>query len=263
MVINCSSAAALHLYGKYKKGLDEGFFEPSSRVSDTVAGRQESHSDGSLFQWVVHAVKIGRATCLIAMELNTRWVHVIHRVHKGDVNGFVERLNARLVNGIEWLGSDFSLITPEEMTRAIDRYFELHRELRFYQQTDRSVMTHIAQVSAEYRYVYQCVGEFPGDEETALEFDLRLNDSLRSRKGEPEYWKVSEKMLEYWLVTCAGRSEAETTRALNTIRDAGKTFIMSMMGHIPTEHPGQQHHNVTDLAAFTKNASTGYPADKK
>ncbi len=252
IIMNCSAAAAQYLYGKYKKGLDEGFFEPVSEVCDTVAGRQESNADGSLLQWVVHAVKVGRATCLIAMELNTRWVHVIHRVRKGDVNGFVERLNERLVNGIEWVGTDLSLITPEEMTRSIDRYFECHRELRFYQQTDRSVMTHIAQVSAEYRYVYQSVGSFPDDEETALEFDLRLNDTLRSRKGDSEYWKASEKMLEYWLVTFAGRSNAAMTEALNAIRDANIAFVRSLMDRTPVEHVGQQYHNVTDLAVFRK-----------
>lgn len=72
MVINCSVAAVQHLYGKYKKGLDEGFFEPSSYACDTVSGRQERASGDTLFQWGVHAVKIGRITCQIAMELKTR-----------------------------------------------------------------------------------------------------------------------------------------------------------------------------------------------
>lgn len=87
----------------------------------------------------------------------------------------------------------FSLMTPEEMMRSINRYFELYREQRFYQQTERSVMTHIAQVSAKYHYVYQCVGDFPDDEETALEFNLRLNDILRSRKDELNTGKPAKK----------------------------------------------------------------------
>jgi len=251
--MNCAKPTQDYIshFPRYK-GRDEGFFEPASQVYDTVSGRQESNADGTVLQWVVHAVKIGRATSLIAMEVNTRWVHVIHRVRKGDVNGFVERLNERLVNGVEWLGTDLSLITQEEMTCAIDRYVELHQELRFYHQTDRSVMTHIAQVSAEYRYVYQSVGAFPDDEETALEFDLRLNDTLRSRKGDSAYRKASEKMLEYWLVTYGGRSQGETILALNTVRDAERALMMSTMDFIPVEHTGQQHHNVTDLAVLRK-----------
>lgn len=72
IIINCSAAAAQHLYGKYKER-DEGFFEPASSVHGTIAERQEKLTSESVIQWVVHAVKIGHATCLIAMGFNTRW----------------------------------------------------------------------------------------------------------------------------------------------------------------------------------------------
>ncbi|HBR3928159.1 TPA: hypothetical protein L9T63_004136 [Klebsiella pneumoniae] len=89
-------------------------------------------------------------------------------------------------------------------------------------------------------------------EETELEFDLRLNDTLRSRKGDSEYWKASEKMLEYWLVAFAGRRNVEMTEALNAIRDSKMAFVMSLMERPPSEHVGQQYYNVTDLAVFRK-----------
>lgn len=144
--------------------------------------------------------KIGRSTCLIAMEYESRWVHVIHQVRKGDVQGFVERLNTRLVNGMEWLGADYSLFTTAAMEKAIDRYFKQHKEIRFYQQTDRSVTAHISQVSDQYQYTYHQVGAFPEDEEMALHFDLRLNDEWRCIKGENYDLKAKEKMLLIWLV---------------------------------------------------------------
>lgn len=195
MVINCSVAAAVHLYARYKKDQDEGFFEPASSVQETITERQERLALSGAIQWVVHVVKIGRSACLIAMEFTTRWVHVIHQVRKGDVNGFVERLNGRLINGIEWPGADFSLFTTEQMEAAIELYFTQHRDLRFFQQTDRSVITHINQVSARYQDVYHSIGAFPSDEETALEFDLRSNHDWRCRKGEPFDLIVDEKML--------------------------------------------------------------------
>ncbi len=70
------------------------------------------------------------------------------------------------------------------------------------------------------RCMRQSGGDFPDDEETALEFDIRLNNVLRSRKDGPEYWEASEKMLEYWLVVCAGESNAEAACSLSTIRHA-------------------------------------------
>lgn len=199
MIINCSAAAASHLYGKYKKNSDEGFFEPASTVNQTIMERQVDVKNTDIIQWVVHAVKIGRSTCLIAMEYQTRWVHVIHQVRKGDVQDFVERLNSRLINGMEWIGTDFSLFTDAAMEQSIDLFFKKHTDIRFYQQTERSVMTHISQVSARYQYTYNRAGEFPEDEEMALGFDLSLNDDWRCRKGEKYDLKVQDKMLLLWL----------------------------------------------------------------
>ncbi|MGR7464273.1 DUF6933 domain-containing protein [Klebsiella aerogenes] len=215
MIINCSVAAARHLYSRVG-----GFFEPPG------------HKGQKTIQWVIHAVKIGRSTCMIAMELNTRWVHVIHKVRKGDINGFIARLNARLINGIELSGDDYLLFTKDEMDRSIEYYFEQHSELRFFQQTDRSVMTHIAQVCAEYKMVYRSVGAFPEDEETALEFDLRLNNILRSKKGDKCYWTASEKMLEHWLKTYMLFSDREAQRRVNRIKRTHEESLLSILSEV-------------------------------
>ncbi|HDS5590180.1 TPA: hypothetical protein QHU17_001540 [Enterobacter hormaechei subsp. xiangfangensis] len=166
---------------------------------------------------------------MIAMELNTRWVHVIHKVRKGDIHGFIARLNARLINGIEWSGDDYSLFTKDEMGRSIEHYFEQHRELRFCQQTDRSVMTHIAQVCAEYQMVYRSVGAFPEDEETALEFDLRLNDTLRSKKGDTSYWTASERMLEHWLKAYMLFSDRKAQQRVNRLKRTHEESLLSVL----------------------------------
>ncbi|MEQ5053747.1 hypothetical protein ABN154_18350 [Klebsiella michiganensis] len=218
MIINCSALAASHLYGKYKKNSDEGFFEPSSMGNQTIMDRQLDVKNKDIIQWVVHAVKIGRSTCLIAMEYQTRWVHVIHQVPKGDVTNFIERLNSRLISGIEWLGDDFSLFSIKDMERSIDRYFRQHKEVRFYQQTDASVMAHISQVSAEYNYVYSNVGSFPDDEETALGFDLKMNDTLRSSKNSKSYAKPLESMLERWIISYVKMSPSRAAQLMERVK---------------------------------------------
>ena len=237
MIINCSIAAATHLCGK-----NEGLFEPLARVTE--------YPNQKAIQWVVHAVKIGRSTCMIAMERNTRWVHVIHKVRKGDVQGFIERLNARLINGIEWSGDGGTLFTKDEMDRSIEYYFEQHRELRFCQQTDRSVMTHIAQVSAEYQMVYRSVGAFPEDEETALEFDLRLNATLRSKKGDTSYWTASERMLEHWFKTYMSFSDRKAQQRVNRLKRRAAVSLLSILSEAvaEVEHRG----NIVHLADFRK-----------
>lgn len=230
MIINCSADAAAHLYGKYKKGRDEGFFEPTSSVHDTVAERQEKLNVQDHTQWVVHAVKMGRSTSLIAMEFTTRWVHVIHRVRKGDVKGFIERLNNRLVNGIQWLGNQFSLFTVEDLVASAEGYFSQHSEIRFYLQTDRSAMMHINQVSAFYQDFYYSIGAFPEDEETALEFDLRLNNDWRCRKGEAFDLRVDEKMLIHWMthyLSQKSQKSQQTEQILARIKEVRRDMFMS------------------------------------
>ena len=255
MIINCSAAAAQHLYGKYKKGTDEGFFEPPASVMETLAERQRRLTPEGVIQWVVHAVKIGRSTCLIAMELETRWVHVIHQVRKGDVNGFVERLNGRLINGIEWLGADFSLFTTEQMEAAIDRYFTLHQELRFYQQTDRSVMTHIAQASDRYQCAYHDIGVFPEDEETALEFDLQLNNDWRCRKGEPFDLMVDEKMLVNWLKQYVNVDASEVPSKIMAVKEARRAMRREQEREISdalAEYQQELAHNIVNISRTRK-----------
>jgi hypothetical protein len=122
MVINCSLAAANHLYAKDRQGRDEGFFGLLQPGPETLAERQQKLEQQGGRQWMVHAVRMGCSTSLIAMEYHTRWTHVIHRVRKGDVKGFIERLYFRLINGIEWLGTGLLLFTVQEMEVAIGHY---------------------------------------------------------------------------------------------------------------------------------------------
>ena len=219
IVINCSAAAVAHL-----RMSDNNFFENLSSVEETIPDRQEKLGSEKVFQWVVHAVKIGRSTCLIALDFNTRWAHVIHQVRKGNVADFIERLNSRLINGIEWLGSDYSLFNTGQMEKAIERYFSLHREIRFYQQSDRSAIAHINQVSGYYQDAYRDFGAFPQDENAALEFDLRVNRDWRCPKGESFDLQVDEKMLLYWMTYYSGTDGRNADEIVSQIRQVKYAF---------------------------------------
>ncbi|MEG5380543.1 hypothetical protein UXP84_15195 [Enterobacter hormaechei] len=266
MVINCSASAAQHLYKNYKKNQNEGFFESAATVTDTVMQRQ-SHIDGrGGIQWVVQAVKLGRSTNLIAMEVSTRWVHVIHKVPKGDVEGFVTRLNQRLVNGVEWLGQDLSLFTTKQMEKSIECYFTLNKDLLFYQQTDTSVMAHISQVAAFYSDVYHDIGDYPDDEETALEFDLRLNEQWRCKKGEKFNLRADEKMLTFWCERYMKKDTRWISAMLEKIRAHTKLLLKEKLGvlselrhEVFSESASKndtlsQQHKVISLDSFRKRA---------
>ncbi|WP_164095582.1 DUF6933 domain-containing protein [Serratia marcescens] len=248
ITFHCSAAAAAHLDGN-RRGSDS-IFEPSGD-----GGCLSEQALGDILRWVVHAVKIGRSTCLIAMEVETRWVHVIHQVRLGDIRGFVERLCTRFINGMEWAETDLAVLTRSEMENAVDHYLGRHSELRFYRGTDRSVMGHIAQVSSEYQYVWRNVGAFPEDEETGLAFDLRLNDTLLSRSGSNEYWNPTEAMMTHWLRGYAGKRDADVMAACKALREARRGLtVASEYRRSGEPHAGEPAgiDNVVDLRLARK-----------
>ncbi len=218
LIFNCSKAAALHLSPDYNKKGNGGIFEPSDDAYGTVAGRSKKHG-GNMMQWVVHAVKIGRSTCLIAMEYETRWVHVIHRVKKGDVEDFVNRLNTRLVNAIDWISADYSLFSEKELEAGCDKYFDKHNNIGFIQQTDASVLAHITQVKQQYNHAYEDIGGLPDNESEATSFDLHLNEWWRQIKsdGYNANNTVKCRMLAYWMKNIMNKKDNKIAQAVSRI----------------------------------------------
>lgn len=218
ITVNCSLAAAEHLYNGFKKGSNEGFFEPATTQSLAETKAELEKANKPCFQWVVHAIKLGRSTCLIAVEFETRYCHVIHQVKKGNMQDFLSRLQERLMNGLEWQGQDYLLFDSVQMEQGIERYFSLHKNIRFYQRTDRSVMSHVSQIAAGYSNFYHNTGCFPPDEETALEFDLKLNQTWRTRKGEKYDLHANEKMIQQWLTEYLLFASQKVTDAMAQVR---------------------------------------------
>lgn len=236
LIFNCSRAAALHLSPGYRKVNNESVFEPADTITDTVAERSKHH-DGNIMQWVVHAVKVGRSTCLIAMEYETRWVHVIHKAKKGDIGDFVNRLNTRLVNAIDWITADYSLFDEQEFMEGIDAYFNRHHDLVFIQQTDRSVMAHISQVAQQYDRIYNDIGHFPEDETQATSADLHFNQWWRQINSDGYHTTntVECRMLAYWMKNMMNRSNDDIDSAVTRMGTAHVGGVLTSLEEMPVE----------------------------
>ncbi|WON75997.1 DUF6933 domain-containing protein [Serratia sp. UGAL515B_01] len=246
ITINCSLAAAEHLCKGFKKGSKEGFFEPVTPQSIAETQAERENANQPCFQWVVHAIKLGRSICLIAVEFETRYCHVIHQVKKGDMQGFFSRLQERLMNGLEWQGQDYSLFDSMQMEQGIERYFSQHEDIRFYQRTDRSVMGHVSQIAAEYSDVYHNTGCFPPDEETALEFDIRLNQTWRTRKGEKCALQANEKMLQHWLTEYLRFAPQKITDAMAKIKAVQQEQLNTRLAAMAATRQQLESANIID-----------------
>lgn len=216
ITINCSLAAAEFLYKGFKKGTQEGFFADAGTLPFPEVPGNDDQSQS--FHWVMHTIKLGRSTCLIAMESGTRYCHAIHQVRKGDVQGVLRRLLERFINGMLWQCQYYSVCDASEMKTGIDRYLALYGDLRFYQRSDKSVMTHINQVAAICRDEWHDLSCFPADEESALHFDLALNQDFRACKGEKFGPQVNVKMLERWLADFMHFSPQRVSDALAQVQ---------------------------------------------
>ncbi|OMQ27318.1 DUF6933 domain-containing protein [Serratia oryzae] len=246
ITINCSLAAAAHLCKGFKKGSNEGFFEPATTQTLAETKAELEKVNKSCFQWVVHAIKLGRSTCLIAVEFETRYCHVIHQVKKGDMQDFFSRLQERLMNGLEWQGQDYSLFDSVQMEQGIERYFSLHKDIRFYQRTDRSVMSHVSQIAAEYSDVYHNTGYFPPDEETALEFDLKLNQTWRNRKGEKYDLHANEKMIQHWVTEYLRFAPQKVTDAMAQVRAVQQEQLSMRLAAMAATRQQLESANIVD-----------------
>lgn len=77
-------------------------------------------------------------------------------------------------------------------------------------------MSYVSQIAAEYSDVYHNTGCFPPDEETALEFDLKLNQTLRTRKGEK--YDLHANMIQQWLTEYLLFAPQRVTDAMAQVR---------------------------------------------
>lgn len=221
ITINCSKAAAEHLFKNSKKSKRPfTLLKTDKTLSETRA--EYAQNATPCWQWVVHAVKLGRYVCLIAMESETRYCHVIHQVKKGDIDDFIDRLNLRFMEGIDRLIHKYEIFDALETSHAFERFFSDHQEICFYSRTDRSVMTHINQTNYLYSDICAENHSLPPDEFSALELDLFLNQDLRSTKDNKNFSTAYENMLNYWLTQYNDFNEQQLKETAEKIRQINK-----------------------------------------
>lgn len=166
---------------------------------------------------VVHAVSIGRSVCLVAIDYDTRQVHVIHQVKKGDAALFISRLQTRFIHAVAGMCRYTGMMSHEDIDDSITQYFEENTAVAFYLRTDRSCNTHIAQVVSDYRQVVREEG-FPEDDTVGLFFDMEENTMLRTTRESREYFVPMEKMLEKYLTHYSQFTRQEVQKAVTRLR---------------------------------------------
>lgn len=197
MVFNLTKAATEHLFPNVVVKT-QGDIIQQRRGEDIVLYERDNELNGrGDFVFNVHAIKVKRMYCMIAIEQNSRWVHVIHHIKKGDVYEFTRRLHERLINGI----ANMIMHVKDGETlleAAILNYSSANSDMLFVYKSDRGCNAHCSQVAAVYRDTLDEYG-LPGNELEALLFDMQQNAFIRKTKHPEDYFYPAEAMLATFL----------------------------------------------------------------
>ncbi|MGK2907467.1 MAG: DUF6933 domain-containing protein [Desulfuromonadales bacterium] len=138
------------------------------------------------WHWYAHRVMLMRKKCLIVMEEASRYALIFVGLKKRDFAGFDKVLSSRIIAEASWL-CDLPHPGPnEQLIAAVERQCS---STVWSQGLDRSVQAHIRQVADEMEYFVRYHFErLPETAEEEFALGLRLNNTLRKRGGDKDYF---------------------------------------------------------------------------
>lgn len=153
-----------------------------------------SDSTTSGWHWYAHRVTLLRKKFIIVMEEASRYALIFVGLKKNDLAGFDQVLRSRIVAEASWL---CDLPHPGPNERLIEAVKTKCSSVGFSLGLDRSVQAHIRQVADEMddllRYRF---GRLPESAEEEFALGQRLNDTLRKRGGDKDYFYPQKKWRE-------------------------------------------------------------------
>ncbi|MDA3902994.1 MAG: hypothetical protein PF441_06040 [Desulfuromusa sp.] len=177
----------------------------SSKVfSDDLAKAKcvlSSSANGSAWHWYAHRITLMRKKCVIVMEEASRYALVFVGLKQKDFSRFDQILTGRILAEASWL---CDLPQPETNKRLMAVLEQKSSPVCCSQGLDRSVQAHIRQVADELeylvRYRFERLPESPDEEFVLGSF---VNDTLRKRGGDKDYFSPQEKWRESLLALLA------------------------------------------------------------
>jgi len=143
------------------------------------------------WHWYAHRITLMRKKCVIVMEEASRYALLFVGMKKLDFAHFDKVLSNRIVAEASWL---CDLLHPGPNEQLIAAVEQQCASTVLSQGLDRSVQAHIRQAAEDMEIIVKYhVGRLPesADEEFGLGF--RINDTLRKRGGDKDYFVPQEK----------------------------------------------------------------------
>jgi hypothetical protein len=189
-------------------------FKDDARLLRLEYGTDSDH----MLQWQCHVIEEQGRSCVIAMEVDTRFAMVFTTLKPGDPELFISTLIERLFN-LQWsIARELQIVSGTEHDAWLKNFIDVHRRFCFVARTDRSVQAHINEVARDFVWeldTRKC--GLPGSHHECATFDATFNDGLRSTRDRREYFCPDEAMLFHWLQAYSGWTPCGLTRLRATI----------------------------------------------
>ncbi|MBM7072433.1 hypothetical protein JQC92_10370 [Shewanella sp. 202IG2-18] len=156
--------------------------------------------DNYQWHWVLHCVSIKRKKYLLAMDYHCRYCLAFPAPKKGDDNGFLNAFEKQLKGSFRYWVTQNDEMTQEHATEYVESYDRALPDAKFYQRSDRSVISHLKEVVWHLEALIEHKSEVKTDMDFLL-FGVTASDILRSRKGENDYFRAHKLFYRYWLET--------------------------------------------------------------
>jgi hypothetical protein len=147
--------------------------------------------------WFAHSVVIAGQLCVVVMEQQTRYAMVVCGLTSSDLETFPARFQDRLWREVFAICEEGNEARIEKLCQRVLSVSEKQCYTRAY---DRSVQSHIRQVIHDLEYrVYEQGMALPVDSGKAFEFGVQINNVLRKRQDDNDYFLPIEAFRRYCL----------------------------------------------------------------
>ncbi|MDF0605829.1 hypothetical protein HZU77_009205 [Neisseriaceae bacterium TC5R-5] len=175
----------------------------NAELTDWLRDKDEQ-TPSNLWVWQWHLIEAHRKPCLLAMDVETRYVMLFTGLRQGDIATLTQQFIERLLNQQCMAAEQLGIATRADFNPMMNRLRSLHQETRFVLHSDRSVLAHINEVAQDLIFLAELYNGLPKGHEECGSFDEDHNRFIRHCKTRAEHFCPEEEMLCFWLQQFAG-----------------------------------------------------------
>lgn len=195
----------------------------SKVFSDDLAKAQcvlSSSANDSAWHWYAHRITLMRKKCVIVMEEVSRYTLFFAGLKQKDFSRFDQILTDRILVEASWLCDLPQSKTNKQLTAELE---QKSSPVCCSQGLNRSVQSHIRQVADHLEYlVHYRFERLPESTDEEIALGNIVNDTLRKRSSDKDYFSPQEKWRESLLALLAAPGKTNVVNLADFRKDRGK-----------------------------------------